>query len=141
MKAQLAAFIARPEVRGVTVDVGAAAKVALANALGDQYVQCPYAKNLVAGAIKEIADATRAANPGLRYVVLIGGDNVIPFFRSPDTAPLGSESDFFPPVDDDTASQASLRAVSAATAGPSSSTLPRPSSAASASPSTCTTTW
>ena len=46
--------------------------------------------------------------PSLEYVVLVGGDSVIPFFRYPDPALLGNEKLYVPPVDT-TASQASLR--------------------------------
>ncbi len=45
----------------------------------------------------------------LKYVVIAGGDSVIPFFRYADSSGLGPESDFVPPVSDPTASQASLR--------------------------------
>ena len=45
--------------------------------------------------------ATATANPGLRYVVMVGGDDVVPFFRYPDRRLLGPESDYVPPVADD----------------------------------------
>ncbi len=51
----------------------------------------------------------RPGNPNLKYVVLVGGDNTIPFFRYPDTADLGAESTFFPPVEPASPSEASLR--------------------------------
>ena len=41
--------------------------------------------NLVADAIKDIIDGYRGAG-GLKYVVIAGGDEVIPFFRYPDTS-------------------------------------------------------
>src|SRR5690606_886878 len=47
-------------------------------------------------------------NP-LAHVVLVGNDEVIPFFRYPDRATLSPESDYVPPVLEDTISQASLR--------------------------------
>ena len=68
---------------------------------------CPYAQNLVAQEIKAIIDSYRA-NP-LRYVVIVGGDDVIPFFRYPDQSLLGQESGYVPPVRSDSASEASLR--------------------------------
>ncbi len=67
---------------------------------------CPYAVNLVARAIKEIVDSYR--NTGSRYVVIAGGDDVIPFFRYPDVSGLGQESQFAPPVLPDSPSGASL---------------------------------
>ena len=96
------------QVNGVIVDVGADDRVTAANAQADANVTCPYANNLVAESIKEIVDKYRATNP-IEYIVLVGNDAVIPFFRYPDNASLGPESDYVPPVFDFTASEASLR--------------------------------
>ena len=120
---QLAAFAARPEVAGAVVDIGAASnpnydsttwqqitgRIRTLEAQADAHKTCPYAENLVASALKQIVDSYRPNNPGLAYVVLVGGDNVIPFFRYADEAGLAPESGFIPPVLDSTASQASLR--------------------------------
>ncbi|MCA9900697.1 MAG: CSLREA domain-containing protein [Ardenticatenaceae bacterium] len=108
LQARLATFAARPEVNGVIVNVGSDARVAAANAQADIYTGCPFAKNLAANAIKDIVDAYRALNP-LEYIVIIGNDDVIPFFRHPDQAMLANERNYVPPVLDNTASQASLR--------------------------------
>ena len=67
---------------------------------------CPYAANLVASAIKQAVDAHRTGST--TYVVIAGGDEVIPFFRYPDTSGLGQESQFVPPVLPDSPSGASL---------------------------------
>ncbi|HEY4666885.1 MAG TPA: tandem-95 repeat protein [Anaerolineales bacterium] len=104
---RLANLAARAEVAGVIVDVGSDNRVADANAQADLHPECPFAKNLVADSIRRIVDLYRPA--GLEYVVLIGNDNVIPFFRHPDEALLGPEQQYVPPVLDTTASQASLR--------------------------------
>ena len=101
----LSMFLGR--VNGIRVDVGTL--VSALNAQADAHKGCPYAKNLVASAIKDVVSAYRAVNPGLKYVVLIGSDNAIPFFRYPDESLLGPESDYTPPVGSDTSSQASLR--------------------------------
>jgi hypothetical protein len=45
----------------------------------------------------------------MEYVVIVGNDDVIAFYRYPDNALLANEKDFWPPVKDDTTSQASLR--------------------------------
>ena len=45
----------------------------------------------------------------MQYVVLVGGDDVIPFFRYPDNSDLGPESAYVPPVSSTSASEASLR--------------------------------
>ena len=108
LQARLATFIARPEVSGVVVDVSADSRVAAANVQADTYPACPYVKNLVADAIKDIVDRYHAQNP-LQYVVIVGNDDVIPFFRYPDQATLGNEVNYAPPVLDNTASQASLK--------------------------------
>ncbi|MDX6465491.1 MAG: hypothetical protein QOI27_531 [Gaiellaceae bacterium] len=92
---------------GVVVDLGQDPRVAGLNSVADTSHACPYAKNLVAGAIKDIVDSYR--NPQLKYVVVVGNDHVIPFFRYPDQAGLGPESGYSPPVADSSASQAALR--------------------------------
>ncbi len=86
------------------------ARVAAANlqADGKRPVNCPQAKNLVADAIKQVVQRYRDVNP-LEYVVIVGNDNIIPFFRTPDRALLAAESNYVPPVFNQTASQASLK--------------------------------
>ena len=111
LQAKLAEFAnptLHPEVAGVIVDVGADARVAAANVQADAHPECPYAKNLVASSIKSIVDNYWSLNP-LEYVVIIGGDNAIPFFRYPDQALLANEQNYVPPVKDSTSSQASLK--------------------------------
>lgn len=99
----------RSEVNGTLVDVSTDARVAAANLRADQFAPCPYGKNIVAESIKSVIDRYRAVNAGLQYVVIVGGDNSIPFYRYPDNALLGPESDYYPPVMDTTAAQAGLR--------------------------------
>ena len=86
-----------------------AGPLAALNAQADLKSGCPYAKNLVVAGIKKIVKAYRDANPTLQYIVVVGGDNVIPFYRYPDPALLGNENLYRPPVADSTASQATLR--------------------------------
>ena len=105
---KLLTLAGRPEVNAAIIDVSADARVAAANAQADAYPACPTAKNLVADAIKTVVDRYRLVNP-LEYIVLIGSDDVIPFFRHPDQALLASERNYVPPVRDSSASQASLR--------------------------------
>ena len=96
-------------VRGAVVDLGAIPAVASAYSQWDLNQSCPAAANIVAHAVKDVVNAYRTANPGLRYVVLAGNDHVIPFLRQPDQSGLGNEKDYFPAVLESTASQASLR--------------------------------
>jgi CSLREA domain-containing protein len=108
MQARLADLAARPEVNGVIVDLASDDRVVAANLQADTYTACPFAKNLLASSIKEIIDSYRELNP-LAYIVIIGNDAAVPFFRHPDQALLANERNYVPPVLDNTASQASLR--------------------------------
>jgi ABC-type transport system substrate-binding protein len=93
---------------GVVVDVSTDDRVKAANLQADANPACPYAKNLVGLEIKRIVDAYRGLNP-LKYVVIVGSDGLIPFFRHPDQAGLASERNFVPPVADASPSQATLK--------------------------------
>lgn len=108
LQAKLAELAARPEVRGEVLDVGADGWVRFFNAQADANPQCPYAKNLLAEAIRAIINRSYAGN-ALEYLVVVGGDAVVPFFRHPDEALLGPEQDFVPPVLEFSPSQAALR--------------------------------
>ncbi|MCC6189374.1 MAG: tandem-95 repeat protein [Anaerolineales bacterium] len=109
LAARLAEFAARPEVRGQVLDFAQDARFAAAHAQALAFPACPFAMNLAAGVVKEAVDAYWALNPELQYLVIVGGDAAIPFFRHPDHALLGSEKSFVPPVRDNTPSQASLK--------------------------------
>ena len=71
--AQLQTLAGRPEVDGALVDLSQSARIAALNAQADAHTACPTAKNLVAGAIKDVVDSYRANNP-LAYVVAVGND-------------------------------------------------------------------
>ncbi|HWR64898.1 MAG TPA: choice-of-anchor Q domain-containing protein [Bellilinea sp.] len=105
---QLAQLAGRAEVNGVVVNVADDARVAAAYAQADANPACPAAQNILADTIKEIITRYRSGN-ALQYVVLVGGDNVIPYFRHADGAMLGNEKNFVPPVLENTPSQASLK--------------------------------
>ena len=109
MQADLKSFAARPEVDGTIAELDQISpEVSALYAQADAHADCPYAENLVADAIQNIVAAYRSANPGLQYIVLVGDDHVIPFFRYPDTAGIGPESGYSPPVLSTSASAASL---------------------------------
>jgi len=108
LSAKLSELAARPEVQGAVMDVGSDSWVAFFNQQADLNPQCPYGKNLVAEAIRAIIERSRPGN-ALEYIVLVGGDGVLPFFRQPDEAMLGPEIDYIPPVFEFSTSQASLR--------------------------------
>ena len=101
-------------MNGAVVDLASfagSARIAALNAQADLAANagCVYAKNLVASGIKDVVTKYRTANPGMKYVVLVGGDATIPFFRYPDQNELGPESDYIPPVRTTSPSEASLR--------------------------------
>ncbi len=110
MDAELRTFAGLSSVNGAIVDLGQVSpEVNALNVQADAHPDCAYAENLVAGAIRDIVTDYRRANPGLKYIVLVGNDHVIPFFRYPDTAGIGPESNYSPPVLDTSASQAALQ--------------------------------
>ncbi|CAA9319558.1 MAG: hypothetical protein AVDCRST_MAG93-5681, partial [uncultured Chloroflexia bacterium] len=110
LSTKLKAFAARPEIAGVVVNVGGDTRVAAANTQADANLDCPYAKNVVATEIKDIIDKYRTLNrTTLQYIVLVGNDGVIPFFRHPEQVDLGEEKTYEPPVGRSTSSQASLK--------------------------------
>ena len=91
---------------GVVVDVAGSDQVRDLWSQVQSHRGCPQAVNMVADAIKGIVDDWRNANS--LYVVIAGGDDVIPFFRYQDTSGLGPESQFSPPLLPDTPAGASL---------------------------------
>ncbi|TME13680.1 MAG: hypothetical protein E6I70_15865, partial [Chloroflexi bacterium] len=95
------------QTAGVVVDVGQDDQVKAANLQADAVTACAFAKNLVGLEIKRIIDSYRSVNP-LKYIVIVGDDSLIPFFRHPDEAGLGNERNFVPPVHSNSPSQASL---------------------------------
>ncbi|MEM7533101.1 MAG: hypothetical protein AAF639_13050, partial [Chloroflexota bacterium] len=105
---RLNSFKNHATVDGIVIDVREDARVAAARAQADAYPDCPVAQNLLADTIRELVLAYREQNP-VEYIVILGNDHVIPFYRYPDQATLANEQNFVPPVENGTASQASLR--------------------------------
>ena len=93
------------------VDVAADLRVQELRTQAADHPACPFAENLVAEEIKSIVDSYRSPSgpEALRYVTIVGDDTVIPFFRYPDQSLLGQESGYFPPVESESISEASLR--------------------------------
>ena len=83
---------------GIVVDLAGPGRVHDLQVQADANPGCVYAKNLVAQAAKDVVDAYRAGNTssGVKYVVLAGGDNVLPFFRYPDTSSIGPRGQLLP---------------------------------------------
>ena len=116
MLSKMATLAARPEVSGVILDLGEKLpdgtpkykRIAAAKAQADATKDCPYGKNILASEIKKVIDSYRAIHP-VQYLVLAGSDDVIPYYRTPDLAGLGAESEYVPPVSDNSALEASLK--------------------------------
>ena len=106
---ELQAFADRPDVDGVVVDGATIPRVQALQAQADTLRACPYAKNLVAEELRSVVNSFRDSSDTLRYVVIAGDDDVVPFFRFADAAGLGPEQGYVPPVDDASPSQAALR--------------------------------
>ena len=98
-----------PSVNGVVVDINSDAEMSALNYQADTNEQCVFAKNQVAVAVKDIIDAYWEANlTSLKYIVIVGNDHVIPFYRYPDRAQLASEKGYNPPLMPNNTSYASL---------------------------------
>ena len=110
MLASLRAFAARPEINGFVVDLALNPGIQADFAQWDQVPQCAPAANIVAEQIQGLISVYNAAAPGgLRYVVLAGGDRVLPFQRIVDESGLSNETDYSPAVFDASESQAALK--------------------------------
>lgn len=109
LQARLSTFAARPEIGGVVVDLGQDARIVAANTQADARLACVSAKNILASTIRDLVLRYRARHPEIEYVVLVGNDAVIPFFRHPDQGLLANENNYIPPVLSTSASEAVLQ--------------------------------
>jgi len=92
---------------GIIIDTGspAYANVQAARTQATNNAGCPFAKTQLA----EKITALYRNVTGLQYIVIVGSDDAVPFFRSPDNAPLGPEENYEPPLLDSSPAQAALR--------------------------------
>ncbi|HVM70346.1 MAG TPA: MBG domain-containing protein [Anaerolineales bacterium] len=97
------------QTNGLVVDLSTDPRVQAADTQAQANPACVYAMNVEAGEIKDLINSFWKNDTSLEYIVLVGNDHAIPFFRYPDNALLASETDFAPPVLDNTTSQASLK--------------------------------
>ncbi len=98
--AKLNTLASDSKVNGAVVDLAdpAYGRVAAANTLADGNKTCAYLKNVVANEIKAVIDTYRGTTAKLKYVVLLGPDNTLPFYRYPDVAGQANEKTYSPPV-------------------------------------------
>jgi alpha-tubulin suppressor-like RCC1 family protein/N-acetylneuraminic acid mutarotase len=115
-RTRLQDFASRQDVNGYVVDLADDYQSIGTGGIGANYTRwdnaapCAVAANLVADAIHDVIAAYRNLGPSVfQYVVLAGGDSVIPFRRLADRSEVRTEKNYHPPVLDATASQASLR--------------------------------
>ncbi len=98
--ARLATFASRGDVNGVVypIDRNAAVRTALNN-----WYRQPCDPNLANAAVKAITaivDDVRADAPNLRYITIIGGDEMVPMWREPDLVQLSKASSYAPTFDE-----------------------------------------
>jgi Tol biopolymer transport system component len=81
-------------VSGVVVPVEAYAGVQAAYDAWDANPCDPTRANNVANAIATVADSIRATHPTVKFIVNVGGDDIVPFFRIPDNTTLTNENGY-----------------------------------------------
>lgn len=74
----------------------------------DDHANEPYYANRLAATIKSLLSVLRGAYPDLKYLLIIGGDQVVPFRRIPDEVTIANERSYLSQVTDDIALSGSL---------------------------------
>ena len=84
------------KTNGEVVNVGSSTAVQNLTNQADKYSNCPAAVNLEATAIANIVNSYRTQSPttNLKYVVIVGDDDVIPFFRYADEEAIEQEEKY-----------------------------------------------
>lgn len=93
---KLGVLAEHPDVAGAIIDFGAIKAIDDTYTLWSENPNNPVYANLVAGAIRAWLDVNRAAYPNLEYLVIVGGDGILPFWRVPDEVPLAHEGTYNP---------------------------------------------
>jgi hypothetical protein len=109
---------ALPGVEGTVIDLaGISNRALLENAydIWDAEPSNPFYANYIAETIDSLITAATIRNPSgdgaaqeqlappypnIRYIVLVGGDSVLPFYRVPDFATVANESEYLPYLND-----------------------------------------
>lgn len=91
----LRSFAARRDVRGQILDVGADPSTASAYAAWDANPCLPELANDVVRSIGHLLDAAQARDSNLKYLVIVGGDDEIPYGRLIDSTLQANESTFW----------------------------------------------
>ncbi len=98
MMAKLRSLAALAEVKGVVLSVESNAAVANAYAAWDRDVCSVKAPNAVVDALASFVDTKRSGVTGLRHLVLVGSDEMLPFYRVPDLVTLSNQKDYAEPA-------------------------------------------
>jgi hypothetical protein len=99
---------------GVVLDVAQSEGIQDLMAQAKSNPACPYAENLEAQGIQDLVNTYRAYNSegsaegNLHYVVIIGDDDVVPFFRYADAETIGPEDTYQVPLSSTSAGEAAL---------------------------------
>lgn len=114
LTSELEAFAALPEIRGKVIDLSAPQYLDIAAAYS-QWMSNTYsvqAANYTAGVVKHFLQSLlEVSYPEAKYIILVGDDNAIPFYRVPDTTLISNERTYFSHasvVNDDTPMEARL---------------------------------
>jgi len=91
---QLQRLAQQPSVQGVVISVDGDAAVQQAYAAWDTDRCSATLANAVAARIKALLQRYQSDHPGVRYLVLAGGDDILPFFRVPDAARIANERQY-----------------------------------------------
>ena len=85
---------AHPDVSGLVIDLGSLEPISQTYALWDENATNPIHANLVAASIRALVGITRTAYPNLEYLIVVGNDQIVPFWRIPDEVPLANEGSY-----------------------------------------------
>lgn len=91
---QLTQLAQQPTVQGVIISVDGDAAVQQAYAAWDADRCSATLANAVAARIKALLQRYQRDHPGARYLVLVGDDDILPFFRLPDAARIANEQQY-----------------------------------------------
>ncbi len=97
-----------PGSNGVIVDVGQSVGVQELTTQAKDNPNCVYAVDLEADAIEAIINSFRTSSDNLQDVVIVGDDDVIPFFRYADAEPIAPEDGYSVPLNTNTVADAAL---------------------------------
>ena len=94
LAAKLQALAAQSQVHGKVIALDSYPELVAAYAIWDAQPTNPNAANYVAQAIKSLLYRLAPAYRNLQYLVIIGGDDLIPYFRVADEARVANERNY-----------------------------------------------